>query len=82
MPTREWKLVKRVQEGKMSINLQIKMWSEDLGSNLILMPNELWTYCKDYPRWVFNATMEQAKKKLMKEVGFIPTFMKVGDFPE
>ena len=80
MPTREWELVKRVQEGKMSINLQMKMWAEDVG--YLLMPNELWSYCKDYPLWVFRGTMEQSKKRIMKEVGFIPTFMRVGDFPQ
>lgn len=79
MPTREWNLVKRVQEGKMSVNLQMKLWSQDVG--YLLMPNELWTYCKNYPLWVFQGTMEQSKKRILKEVGFIPTFMRVGDFP-
>ena len=73
-PTYEWDLVKRVQEGKMSINLQMKMWSEDIG--ILLMPNELYEYCKGYPEWVFKGTIEQAKRRIMKEIGFIPTFMK------
>lgn len=77
VPTREWDLVKRVQEGKMSVNLQIKMWAEDLGNNLLLMPPELYEYCRGYPKWVFKATMEQAQKRIMNEIGFIPTFMKV-----
>jgi hypothetical protein len=79
VPTREWDLVKRVQEGKMSVNLQMKMWAEDVG--FLLMPKELLTYCDGYPEWVFKGTMEQAKKRILKEMGFIPTFMKVGDIP-
>lgn len=77
MPTREWDLVKSAQEGKMSVNLQMKMWSEDVG--YLLMPEELWSYCKNYPLWVFKGTMEQAKKRIMKDIGFIPTYMKVWD---
>lgn len=74
VPTKEWELVKRVQEGKMSVNLQMKMWSEDLG--VLLMPKELWTYCEGYPEWVFRGTIEQGKRRILKEVGFIPTFMR------
>lgn len=75
MPTREWDLVKRVQEGKESINLQMKLWAEDVG--FLLMPDELREYCKDYPEWVFQGTMRQAQKRIVKEWGFVPTFMKV-----
>lgn len=74
IPTKEYELVKRVQEGKMSVNLQMKLWAEDVG--ILLMPNELYTYCKGYPEWVFKGTMEQAKRRIIKEVGFVPTFMK------
>lgn len=75
LPTREWELTKRVQEGKMSVNLQMKLWGEDLG--ILLMPNELKLYCKEYPEWVFRGTMEQGIKRFRKEVGFVPTFMKI-----
>lgn len=73
IPTCEWDLVKRVQEGKMSVNLQIKLWSEDVG--ILLMPTELLTYCQGYPEWVFKSVMEQTKKRYMKTIGFIPTFL-------
>jgi hypothetical protein len=76
VPTKEWELVKRVQEGKMSVNLQIKLWSEDVG--YLLMPEELLIYCKGYPEWVFHSTMEQSKRRILKDVGFIPSFMLVG----
>jgi hypothetical protein len=78
IPTKEYDLVKRVQEGKMSINLQMKLWSEDIG--LILMPVELKEYCKGMPEWVFKGTIEQAKKRIIKEVGYVPSFMKLGYF--
>jgi hypothetical protein len=57
----------------MSVNLQIKLWAEDVG--FLLMPDELHTYCRGYPLWVFKATMEQAKKRIMKEVGYVPSFI-------
>ena len=74
IPTKELDLVRRVIEGKKSINLQIKLWSEDLG--VLLMPNEVLGYCRGYPEWVFKAVIEQSQKRIMKEIGFIPTFMK------
>ena len=77
VPTKEYELVKRVLEGKMSVNLQIKLWAEDVG--FLLMPVELRTYCREYPEWVFQATMEQAKKRIMKEMGYIPSFMRFED---
>jgi hypothetical protein len=77
VPTKEWDLVKRVMEGKKSVNLQIKLWANDLG--YLLMPDELSNYCKEYPKWVFKATMEQAQKRIIKEVGFIPSFVRFGD---
>lgn len=77
IPTREYEVVKRVQEGKMSVNLQMKLWAEDVG--FLLMPDELYEYCRGLPCWVFTGTMEQAKKRIMKEVGYVPTFMRFGD---
>ena len=77
VPTFELELVKRVQEGKMSVNLQMKLWSDDVG--ILLMPDELLEYCKGMPKWVFSGTMNQSKKRIMKEIGFIPSFMKLGD---
>jgi len=77
VPTREWELVKSVQEGKMSVNLQIKLWSEDIG--ILLMPDELFVYCKDYPKWVYKSTIEQSKRRFIKDVGYIPSFIKLGD---
>lgn len=77
VPTKEIEIVRKVLNGKMSVNLQIKLWAEDIG--FLLMPDELYSYCKEYPPWVFNATMEQAKRKIIKEVGYVPSFMRFGD---
>jgi hypothetical protein len=74
VPTKELELVKRVQEGKMSVNLQMKLWAEDVG--ILLMPNELESYCVGMPKWVFKGTIEQAKKRVIREVGFVPTWLK------
>lgn len=75
IPTKELELVRRAMEGKMSVNLQIKLWAEDVG--ILLMPNELFGYCRGYPDWVFKAVMEQSQKRVMKEIGFIPSFMTI-----
>lgn len=74
VPTRERELVQRVLEGKKSVNLQMKLWGEDLG--ILLMPDELKSYCEGYPEWVFRGTMEQGIRRFKKEVGFVPTFMR------
>ena len=81
VPTKEIELVKQALNGKMSVNLQIKLWAEDIG--FLLMPNELYSYCRGYPTWVYEATINQAKQRLMKEMGYIPTFMRIwlGDLP-
>lgn len=75
VPTQELDILRRVMNGKMSINLQMKLWSEDVG--LFLMPKELSEYCQGYPEWVFRGTLEQSKRRYMKEIGFVPSFIKV-----
>lgn len=75
VPTKELELVRKVLEGKMSVNLQIKLWAEDVG--ILLMPVELKSYCVDMPEWVFKATIEQAKSRVLKKDGFIPTWLKM-----
>lgn len=85
VPTKEFELVRRVQEGKMSVNLQMKMWSESMWDTQLqcplLFPDELTTYCEGMPKWVFKGTIEQTKKRVLKDIGFIPTWIKVGDIP-
>jgi hypothetical protein len=73
LPTNDLETVRRVVSGKMSINLQMKLWAEDVG--YLLMPNELREYCHGMPEWVFRGTMEQTKKRILKEMGYVPTFI-------
>lgn len=75
VPTKELELVRKALEGKMSVNLQIKLWAEDVG--ILLMPTELKSYCVGMPEWIFKATIEQAKSRVLKKVGFIPTWLKM-----
>ena len=76
VPTKEIELVRQALNGKMSVNLQIKLWAEDVG--FLLTVTELLEYCRPYPKWVFQATLEQAKKRILNEVGYVPTFIKFG----
>ena len=80
--TRELELVRRVQSGKMSVNLQMKIWSESMWDNNLgcplLMPTELEEYCHGMPQWVYDGTMQQTKKRLMDRVGFLPTWFRNG----
>lgn len=82
-PTREWDLVKSAQEGKESVNLQIKLWSEGVWDRQLqcplFFPEEIFEYCRGYPSWVFKSVMEQTKKRVMTDLGWIPTWLKRGD---
>jgi hypothetical protein len=82
VPTRELDLVRRVQEGKMSVNLQMKMWSESMWDiNLgcpLLMPPELREYCEGMPPWVYDGTMQQAQKRILIHCGYLPTWFRNG----
>lgn len=83
VPTREWDLVKRAQEGKESVNLQIKLWSEGMWDKQLqsplFFPKEISEYCRGYPHWVFKAVIEQTKKRVLDDLGYIPTWLKLGD---
>lgn len=84
-PTREWDLVKRAQEGKESVNLQIKLWSEGMWDRQLqcplFFPHEIREYCLGYPEWVYKSVINQTKKRVLDDIGFIPTWLKVGDIP-
>ena len=81
VPTREPELVQRAVEGKQSINLQIKMWCEGMWDKQLqcplFFPQEIREYCKNYPNWVFRAVIEQTKKRVLDDIGFIPTWLKI-----
>lgn len=85
VPTREPELVRRGMEGKESVNLQIKIWSEGMWDKQLqcplFFPNEIYDYCRGYPSWVYKSVIEQTKKRVMEDIGFIPTWLRLGDLP-
>lgn len=85
MPTKEPDLVRKAIEGKESVNLQIKIWSEGMWDGQLQMPpffpHEIREYCQGYPSWVYQAVINQTKKRVLEDLGFVPTWLKVGDIP-
>ena len=77
------KLGRKAIEGKESVNLQIKIWSEGMWDKQLqcplFFPEEIFDYCQGYPGWVFKSVMEQTEKRVMTDLGFIPTWLKRGD---
>jgi hypothetical protein len=58
---KEIEVLNKVMRTKKSINLQIKMWAEDIAKR-ILFKCELEEYCQNYPSWVFEAVINQSYK--------------------
>ena len=77
IPCREIELLEKVIRSKQSINLQIKLWAEDIADGLILRQSELIEYTHNWPNWVIRATMEQAKKLTKERLGFSPRFARL-----
>jgi hypothetical protein len=67
----------------MAVNFQIEQWSEGMWDKQLqcplFFPEEIFEYCQGYPKWVFQSVMEQTKKRVMTDLGFIPTWLKRGD---
>lgn len=74
LPCREPELLAKVLRSKQSVNLQVKMWAEDVADGSLLRQLELVTYAHGWPEWVFRAVLEQAGKIANGMVGFIPRF--------
>ena len=74
LPCREQKLLAKVIRSKQSVNLQIKLWAEDVADGMLLRQSELLEYVHGWPEWVFRATMEQAGKRATQIIGFAPRF--------
>lgn len=77
LPCREPELLGKVTRSKQSVNLQVKLWAEDVADGMILRQPELVAYCHGWPEWVFRATMEQAGKIATKAVGYVPRFARL-----
>lgn len=76
LPCNDTATLNKVIRSKASINLQVKLWAEDLADCALLSREEVITYTNNYPKWVRKAVFQQAGKILMKTVGFIPSFAK------
>jgi hypothetical protein len=67
LPCREIEKLQKVQRGKASWNLQIKIWAEDV-ANCLLFQSELVEYCHKLPAWIFEATMAQAQLIMLRRL--------------
>ena len=71
---REPELLAKATRSKKSVNLQVKLWAEDIADGMLLRQPELVEYTHRWPEWVFRAVMEQAGKITSKTIGFVPRF--------
>lgn len=74
LPCREPELLSKVKRSKQSVNLQVKLWAEDVADGLLLRQSELVEYVHGWPEWVIRAVIEQAGKIATQVVGFVPRF--------
>lgn len=74
IPCREPEILSKVIRSKQSVNLQIKLWAEDMASGLLLRQAELVGYTHGWPEWTMRAVMEQAGKIATETIGYIPRF--------
>jgi hypothetical protein len=78
LPCRGVDNLNKVIRGKKSWNLQVKLWAEDMGSELglLLMPEELHEYCNSLPSWIEKSVLNQAKKiKMKNNDGYCPSYI-------
>jgi len=71
---REPDVFRKSLRGKKSVNLQIKLWAEDIADGMLLRQAELVEYVHGWSEWVLRAVMEQAGKITTRIVGFAPRF--------
>jgi len=77
LPCREPEILDKVERGKKSWNLQVKLWAEAMADPPCLLQPELVDYCHGLPPWIFEATIRQAGKLLLESVGYIPRFARL-----
>lgn len=74
-PCREQAKLNKAFRGKKSWNLQVKMWAEDLSGDMpVLRQGELFEMCVGMPPWIFQATIQQASRKIDSRIGWVPRF--------
>lgn len=74
LPCREPELLAKVIRSKQSVNLQVKLWAEDVADGMLLRQAELVEYVHGWPEWVLRAVLEQAGKIATRIIGFAPRF--------
>jgi hypothetical protein len=74
LPCLEPELLAKVIRSKKSVNLQVRMWAEDIADGMLLRQSELIEYAHGWPSWVLRAVMEQASRISEKAMGFVPRF--------
>lgn len=82
LPCKDIRKFKSILHGKEMVNLQIKMWVDSFVDGFLLVsPEEIKEICRDYPEWVYKSYCNQLKKTYLKNIGFVPSFIKeqIGD---
>jgi hypothetical protein len=74
LPCHEPELLAKVIRSKQSVNLQVKLWAEDVAGGVLLRQAELVEYVHGWPEWVLRAVMEQAGKIATRIGGIAPRF--------
>ena len=78
LPCSDHEELQRIFRAKKSVNLQVRLWAEDLADGSLLTPLELFSrHLAGWPQWVFEAALAQARKICMNNpmIGFFPTFL-------
>lgn len=79
LPCKEIDILSKVERSKQSVNLQIKLWAEDIADGILLRQEELLNYTHNWPEWVFKAAIAQAGKLCLNNprIGYIPRFARI-----
>lgn len=80
IPCFEAEKLHKVFRAKKSVNLQIKLWAEDLSQGFLLSQSELIDYTFGWPKWVLDAVFRQAAKMAKEKIEFVPRFLKLVTF--
>ena len=75
IPCREPELHDLAISGKASWNLQIAEWANDLADGMLLTIRELNEYTNGHPAWIKKSAIKQARAIVLKNIGFIPSFL-------
>lgn len=74
IPCRDPLALGKAVRGKASVNLQVRMWAQDVADHALLGQRELLDYTHGWPSWVLLAVLNQATSIAVGELGFAPRF--------